>query len=215
MHDEVAARHPQPPHNPLITRDPQRSNDGQTHTSQRQAAVDHMTRGSESAAAVRSFTPGVMREVLGSFCSSVVVVSAVGDEPLGFTCQSFVSLSLDPPLVSFSPARTSTTWPRIRKVGAFCVNVLAENQSELSAKFARSGTDKYVGVDWTPSPKGSPILGGVVAWIDCTLWAEHEGGDHTIAVGEVHGLASDLQQHPLLFYRSNYLERQFTPGQPL
>jgi 3-hydroxy-9,10-secoandrosta-1,3,5(10)-triene-9,17-dione monooxygenase reductase component len=173
-----------------------------------------MTRGTDSAAGVRSFTPEAMREVLGSFCSGVVVVTALGDEPLGFTCQSFASLSLDPPLISFSPARTSTTWPRIRKVGTFCVNVLAENHPELSTRFARSGTDKYAGVDWTPSPKGSPILEGVVAWMDCTLWAEHEGGDHTIVVGEVHDLASDLRLHPLLFYRGNYPERPLTPGQP-
>ncbi len=171
-----------------------------------------MTRRTESAVTARSFTSLAMREVLGSFCTGVVIVTAVGDEPLGFTCQSFTSLSLDPPLISFSPALTSTTWPRIRKIGTFCVNVLAENHPELSTKFARSGTDKYAGVEWTPSPKGSPILDGVVAWIDCTVWAEHDGGDHTIVIGEVHDLASDLQQHPLLFYRGNYPQRPFAQG---
>ena len=71
-------------------------------------------------------SPTVMREVLGHFVSGIVVVTAAGASgPLGFTCQSFASLSLDPPLVSLAPARTSTTWPRIRAAGAFCVNVLA------------------------------------------------------------------------------------------
>ena len=71
-------------------------------------------------------SPAVMREVLGHFVSGIVVITAAGpDGLLGFTCQSFSSLSLEPPLVSFAPSRTSSTWPRIRAVGAFCVNVLA------------------------------------------------------------------------------------------
>ena len=146
-----------------------------------------------------------MREVLGHFASGVVVVTAAGpDGPLGFTCQSFSSLSLDPPLVSLAPARTSSTWPRIRAAGAFCVNVLAEDHQELSGKFARSGTDKYAGVAWRPAPSGSPILEGVSAWIDCTLWNEYDGGDHTIAIGRVHDLGADPARLPLLFYRGNY-----------
>ncbi|HEV7870413.1 MAG TPA: flavin reductase family protein, partial [Modestobacter sp.] len=97
--------------------------------------------------------PRVMRDVLGHFVSGVTVVTAMGaDGPLGFTCQSFSSLSLDPPLVAFAPARTSTTWPRLREAGRFCVNVLAEEQSDLSRQFARSGTDKFAGVSWAPSP---------------------------------------------------------------
>src|SRR5687768_852131 len=80
-----------------------------------------------------------MRAVLGHFASGVVVITASGpDGPLGFTCQSFSSLSLEPPLVSFCPAGTSTTWPRIRAVGRFCVNVLAADHSDLSTAFARS-----------------------------------------------------------------------------
>lgn len=165
----------------------------------------------KSTAYGRCFTPDTMRDVLGSFCSGVVIVTAVGDEPLGFTCQSFASLSLNPPLISFSPSRTSTTWPRIRDVGAFCINVLAEDHPHLSTKFARSGTDKYADVNWRPTPHGSPILDGVVAWIDCTLWAEHDGGDHTVVVGEVHDLAADLDQHPLLFYRGNYPTHLLSP----
>ena len=94
--------------------------------------------GPASAPAV---SPAALRDVLGHFATGVVVVTA--REPdgtlLGFTCQSFASLSLDPPLVSFAPARTSSTWPRIRDVGTFCVNVLAADHRDLSAGFARSG----------------------------------------------------------------------------
>jgi flavin reductase (DIM6/NTAB) family NADH-FMN oxidoreductase RutF len=149
--------------------------------------------------------PQVMRDVLGHFVSGVTVVTAIGaDGPVGFTCQSFSSLSLDPPLVAFAPARTSTTWPRLREAGRFCVNVLAEEQSELSRQFARSGTDKYAGVRWSPSPSGAPVLEGVVAWIDSELWAEYDGGDHTIVVARVLDLGADASRSPLLFHRGAY-----------
>ena len=112
---------------------------------------------------------------------------------LGFTCQSFASLSLDPPLVSFAPARSSSTWPRIRDVGTFCVNVLAADHRDLQRRLrpVGHGVDKFAGVRWCPAPSGAPVLEGVSAWIDCTLWAEHDGGDHTIVVGHVRDLGSD------------------------
>jgi flavin reductase (DIM6/NTAB) family NADH-FMN oxidoreductase RutF len=106
--------------------------------------------------------------------------------------------------VAIAPARTSTTWPRLRDVGRFCVNVLAEDQSALSAAFARSGSDKFAGVRWRPSRHGSPVLDGVVAWIDCTLWAEYDGGDHTIVAARVLDLGADPGRAPLLFHRGGY-----------
>ncbi|GEL19621.1 flavin reductase family protein [Pseudonocardia asaccharolytica] len=146
-----------------------------------------------------------MRDVLGHFVSGVVVITAHGGaRPVGFTCQSFASLSLDPPLVSFCPARTSTTWPKIREIGRFCVNVLAEDHQHHSLRFARSGVDKFAGVEWQPAPSGAPILEGVSAWIDCSLWQEYDGGDHTIAVGHVHDLGAAPDRLPLLFYRGRY-----------
>ncbi len=147
-----------------------------------------------------------MRQVLGQFASGVVVVTAVGpDGPVGFTCQSFSSLSLDPPLVSFSPARTSSTWPRLRDIGTFCVNVLAEDHEHHSNGFARSGVDKFAGVDWDPSRTGKhPVLPGVPAWIDCELWAEYDGGDHTIVAGRVLDLGADAARVPLLFHQGSY-----------
>lgn len=146
-----------------------------------------------------------MRDVLGHFASGIVVVTAVGEDgPVGFTCQSFASLSLDPPLVSFAPARTSSTWPRIREIGRFSVNVLADHHVELSTAFARSGTDKFAGVDWRPSPSGMPVLAGVCAWVDCALAEEYDGGDHTIVVGRVHDLGADEARLPLVFHRGGY-----------
>lgn len=152
-------------------------------------------------------SPAVMREVLGHFVSGIVVITAAGpDGPLGFTCQSFSSLSLEPPLVSFAPARSSSTWPRIRAVGAFCVNVLAADHQDLSIGFARSGrgTDKFAGVPWRPGPAGAPRLDGVSAWIDCVLRDEFDGGDHTIVVGQVQDLGAAPDRPPLLYYRGRY-----------
>ncbi|GAA1249003.1 flavin reductase family protein [Prauserella halophila] len=148
-----------------------------------------------------------MRNVLGSFCSGVVVITSTDGDPVGLTCQSFASLSLDPPLVTFAPARSSRSWPRIRDVGSFCVNILASDQRFISDQFARSGSDKFSGVSWSPSPGGAPLLRGVIAWIDCTLWSEYDGGDHTIAVGSVRDLETYPHRDPLLFHRGGYLDR--------
>jgi flavin reductase (DIM6/NTAB) family NADH-FMN oxidoreductase RutF len=146
-----------------------------------------------------------MREVLGHFATGVVVVTAAGPAgPLGFTCQSFASLSRNPPLVSFAPARSSRTWPQIREVGTFCVNVLADDHAHHSARFARSGMDKFAGVEWTPGPGGAPLLGGVCAWIDCALENEYDGGDHTIVVGRVRALGADPERAPLVYHRGRY-----------
>jgi 3-hydroxy-9,10-secoandrosta-1,3,5(10)-triene-9,17-dione monooxygenase reductase component len=149
-------------------------------------------------------TPQLMRAVLGTFTTGVVVVAALGERPIGFTCQSFASLSLDPPLIDFAAARTSNTWPLIRDVGRFCINVLAHDQSELSEQFARSGVDRFEGVRWRRSPLGSPVLDHVSAWIDCELAAEYDGGDHTIVVGSVRALERIPDRHPLIFYRGHY-----------
>ena len=154
-------------------------------------------------------TPRKMRTTLGNFGSGVTVVTAAGpDGPLGFTCQSFVSLSLDPPLVSFSPARSSATWPKIRAVGRFCINVLAHDQRELSIRFARSGgagVDKFDGLEYSALADGAPLLDGVVAWVDAELYDEFDGGDHTIVVAAVRDLGTPADKQPLIYHRGDYL----------
>ena len=150
-------------------------------------------------------SPQRMRQIMGSFCSGVTIVTAQTETgAAGFTCQSFTSRSLEPPLVTFNPSVTSTSWPRIREVGSFCVNVLGTEQQELSQIFARSGTDKFAGVEHRRSERGHPILDAALAWIECTLHAEHDGGDHTIVVGEVRGMHARDDAEPLVFYRGGY-----------
>jgi flavin reductase (DIM6/NTAB) family NADH-FMN oxidoreductase RutF len=146
------------------------------------------------------------RAVLGHFCTGITVVTANdADGPVGFTAQSFSSLSLDPPLVLVCPALTSTSWPRIEAAGHFCVNVLADDQEELGRGFAARGADKFAGIGYTPAPvTRSPLLTGCLAWIDCRLEAVHSGGDHVIVVGRVMDLGVADHGRPLLFYRGGF-----------
>ncbi|MCZ0988634.1 flavin reductase family protein [Streptomyces diastatochromogenes] len=149
------------------------------------------------------------RRVLGSFATGVTVITAPAAEasasPAGFACQSFSSLSLDPPLVCFMVGRTSTTWPRIARAGVFCVNVLGADQGELCRAFAVSGADKFAGVPYDTAPvSGSPRLTGAAAWIDCTIHAVHTGGDHLIVVGRVDALGAAERGDPLVFHRGRF-----------
>lgn len=145
------------------------------------------------------------RDVLGRFGSGVTIVTASSAHgPVGMTCQSFSSVSLRPPLVMFVPAKTSRAWPAIRSVGHFTINLLAAGQDHLSNQFARSGGDKYDDVAWTASTLGDPRLDGALAWIDCTVHAVHEAGDHYLVVGRVESLVTGEAEEPLLFYRSAY-----------
>jgi flavin reductase (DIM6/NTAB) family NADH-FMN oxidoreductase RutF len=101
-------------------------------------------------------------------------------------------------------AHTSTSWPRVKSAKALCVNVLAEHQQSVSARLATSGGDKFAGLDWSPSPGGSPVLDGALAWIDCTIEAEHPAGDHVIVVARVRELDKHEEGGPLIFFRGGY-----------
>lgn len=147
----------------------------------------------------------LFRSTMGQFCTGVVVVSACLDgEPVGFAAQSFVSLSLEPPLVALCPAKTSTSWPKIRDSGSFCINILAASQQSVCDAFARSGGNKFEGLSWSAGVTGSPVLEGVLAYVDCALEAEHDAGDHTIAIGRVQKLAVVNGGTPLLFFKGGY-----------
>ncbi|SLM89819.1 Nitrilotriacetate monooxygenase component B [Brevibacterium yomogidense] len=150
-------------------------------------------------------SPERMRQIMGNFCSGITIITADTESgPAGFTCQSFTSLSLDPPLVTFNPALSSTSWPKIKGAGSFCVNVLGIEQQQLSRTFAQSGADKFAGIHYAPSDLGNPILDAALAWIDCTLHAEYDGGDHSIVVGEVKGMHAREEVDPLVFFRGGY-----------
>ncbi|MEV7965047.1 flavin reductase family protein [Sphaerisporangium sp. NPDC088356] len=147
------------------------------------------------------------RNVLGRFATGVVAITAldpVTGEPCGLVANSFTSVSLDPPLVAFCVAHTSTSWPRLRSAGRLCVNVLAEHHEQVSRQLAARGDDKFAGLTWTSSPGGSPVLDGALAWIDCSVEAEHPAGDHVIVVARVHDLDTHTDRGPLVFFRGGY-----------
>ncbi|MEZ5211069.1 MULTISPECIES: 3-hydroxy-9,10-secoandrosta-1,3,5(10)-triene-9,17-dione monooxygenase reductase subunit [unclassified Gordonia (in: high G+C Gram-positive bacteria)] len=157
------------------------------------------------------------RTAMGQFCTGVTIITTMRDDvPVGFACQSFAALSLDPPLVIFCPMKTSRTWPLIEARGAFCVNVLAHRQQEVSAKFGAPGEDKFAGVQWDASPLGLPVIRHCLTWVECTIENVLDGGDHCIVVGRAQTLGEVLQDKPLLFYRGGYLSTErprVTPAQ--
>lgn len=146
------------------------------------------------------------RDTLGRFCTGVVIATGcVNGKPAGFAAQSFSSVSLDPPLVLLCPAKTSTSWPKLRESGSFCINILAAGQKPVCDVFAQSGIDKFAALDWHPGVTGSPVLDGVLAYVDCDLHAEHDAGDHTVVLGHVRDVRIlDPEGSPLLFFRGAY-----------
>ncbi|MBB2941139.1 3-hydroxy-9,10-secoandrosta-1,3,5(10)-triene-9,17-dione monooxygenase reductase component [Actinoplanes lutulentus] len=152
-----------------------------------------------------SVEPGRFRRVFGHFCTGVTVMTTTDDEgPAGFACQAFAPLSLDPPLVLFCVRSASQTGSRILTAGFFAVNVLADDQRDLSRLFGSPGADRFAPGSWTPSPSGAPILKDALTWADCRIEAVHPGGDHVIVVGRVTALGQCRDTAPLVFHRGRY-----------
>jgi 3-hydroxy-9,10-secoandrosta-1,3,5(10)-triene-9,17-dione monooxygenase reductase component len=149
--------------------------------------------------------PQRFRQVLGQFATGVTVVTSMDDgAPVGFACQAFAALSLEPPMVLFCPSTGSGSWPAIERSGRFCVNVLGEGQREVSQVFGTRGADKFAAVEWTRSEQGLPVLSGVLSWIDCAIEAVHTAGDHHVVIGRVLDLGTSDDDRPLIFYRGDY-----------
>lgn len=145
------------------------------------------------------------RDVLGQYASGVTVVTTMrGGTPEGMTCQSFTSVSLEPPLVAFLPMKTSRAFAAIRQSRRFCVNFLAAGQAEVSNRFASLAEDKFDGIVWQVTSSGMPLLDGTVGWVDCSVHAVHEAGDHYLVIGKVEDLGSGDAADPLLFHQGRY-----------
>ena len=146
------------------------------------------------------------RQVLGHFPTGVAVVTGMDadDKPAGMAVGSFSSVSLDPPLVAFMPDRSSTSWPRFRDSGSFCVNILGAEQESVCRTFASKGGDKFADLRWRPAASGAPLLDGVLAWIDCDTEVVHEAGDHFIVIGRVRDLDIGTPALPLVFFQGGY-----------
>jgi 3-hydroxy-9,10-secoandrosta-1,3,5(10)-triene-9,17-dione monooxygenase reductase component len=145
------------------------------------------------------------RRILGHYPTGVCAITAMAEEgPVGMIVGSFMSVSLNPPLVAFLPDRKSTSWPKIKATGHFCVNVLSEQQQHVSRALSSKAKNKFEALSYRLSSAGLPVLDGIVAWIACDLFAVHEAGDHYIAIGQVHALNVECPQAPLLFFQGGY-----------
>jgi flavin reductase (DIM6/NTAB) family NADH-FMN oxidoreductase RutF len=146
-----------------------------------------------------------MRSALGLFASGVTIITGLDEgEPVGFACQAFSSVSLDPPLILFCVDRGSRSWPRIRKSGRFTVNVLGEDQVALCARFGSKTGSKFEGLDWELSRWSTPALPGVLLRVHAEVHDVHAAGDHDVVIGLVRELEHGASGRPLVFYRGRF-----------
>jgi flavin reductase (DIM6/NTAB) family NADH-FMN oxidoreductase RutF len=153
---------------------------------------------------VSSIDVAGFKEVLGHFATGVAVVTAATpDGPVGFTCQTFGALSLEPTLISFSAVSRSHSWPRARDVGVVGVNILADDQEAIARVFGRSGTEKFAGLSWSPGPHGAPLIDGAIAHLEGRVEFVTTQGDHDVVVVAVEFARSHVGV-PLIFYRGDF-----------
>ncbi|MFD9942737.1 flavin reductase family protein [Nonomuraea sp. NPDC059023] len=154
----------------------------------------------------RSIAADQFRQALAVHASGVVVITAQSDGlPVGLTATSFSSVSLEPPLVSFYVDRSSTTWPRLGAADHFAVNILASDQAELAARFARKNIDRFAApTRWRPGPLGAPLLRDVCAHLICLPYERAEVGDHVLVVGLVADTHVRHTGRPLLYHQGRF-----------
>lgn len=155
-----------------------------------------------------AFDPMEFRRALGTFPTGVAIITTCGSDgqPVGLTCNSFSSVSLDPPLVLWSLRRASKSLPAFREASHFAINILAEDQRELSARFASSSIlDKFEGIPCRTGHGGVPLVEGCLARFHCSTYAEYEAGDHYIFVGRVERFEHHREDDPLVFYKGAYM----------
>ncbi|AZM38994.1 flavin-dependent trigonelline monooxygenase reductase component [Acinetobacter sp. WCHA39] len=150
-----------------------------------------------------------LRDAFGSFMTGVTVVTTCKDDgtPLGFTANSFASVSLDPALLLVSIAKTSSNYNNFANASHFAINILAEEQKDISNTFARPSDDRFANLAWTKSASHNPIIDQVSAWFDCTTYQVVDAGDHAILIGKVEDFGS-AGFAGLGYYRGAY----FTPA---
>jgi flavin reductase (DIM6/NTAB) family NADH-FMN oxidoreductase RutF len=153
---------------------------------------------------VSSIDVAHFKEVLGHFVTGVAVVTATTPQgPVGFTCQTFGALSLEPTLISFAAVSASNSWPKARGVGVLGVNVLSSEQEAIARVFGRSGDEKFAGIGWTSGPNGAPLIDGALAHLEGRIEFVTTQGDHDIVVVTV-DYAMSHHGAPLVFYRGGY-----------
>lgn len=146
------------------------------------------------------------RRALSQFPTGVTVITAVDSqgEPIGVTASSFNSVSMDPPLILWSVARSAYSATIFENAEHFVVNVLGKHQVDISNTCARQGEDKFAQIDWHPGVGNAPIIANTAAYFECKTWNLYDGGDHIIVVGEVLDYSHDESIMPLVFARGSY-----------
>jgi 3-hydroxy-9,10-secoandrosta-1,3,5(10)-triene-9,17-dione monooxygenase reductase component len=153
------------------------------------------------AAAAPALDARSFRDALGRFATGVALVTAAPNgEPAGLIVNSLTSVSLEPPLVSFCPSRSSLTWSRMRRAGRFGVNVLGRQHERFAIRATPSGADRFAGLAWQPGRGGVPLLTDALVSLECEIVAEYPAGDHWIAVGQVDNLQISPIGDPLVFF---------------
>ncbi len=150
----------------------------------------------------------VFRATLGHYPTGVCIITTIdaAASPVGMVVGTFTSVSCDPPMIAFLPDRASASWGAIAPSGRFCVNMLAHDQDNLCRAFVGSQSERFASLVHHPSPSGLPVLDGVLGWIDCTIDAVHEAGDHFIVVGLVQEMAIERDVGPLVFHRGKFTQ---------
>lgn len=144
-----------------------------------------------------------LRTALGSFTTGVAVVTAWTENgPIGMTANSFASVSLDPPLVLWSPAKSSRRHKPFVLAEHYAIHVLGEDQHDIGERFVRQATD-FSELDWSQNMEGVPVIAGALARFECARWTVHDGGDHSIVIGRVLR-AAHREGDPLCFSRGNF-----------
>ena len=146
-----------------------------------------------------------IRNVMGHFATGVAVVTTKDKAglPFGLTVNAFTSLSLTPPLVVVCIDKAAQCYSCFHDSKVFAVNVLSEEQEELSTRFATKGIDKFQEIKWHKGENDVPLLDGAIGYIECKVANSYEGGDHTIFLGEIVGVSA-TENRPLLFYQGKY-----------
>lgn len=155
-----------------------------------------------------AFDAREFRNALGTFPTGVAIITTLDahGSPVGLTCNSFSSVSLEPPLVSWSLRKASKSLQAFQAAPAFTINILAGDQDALSARFASSKVaDKFGGVEWRAGHGGTPVLAGCLASFECATFAVHDAGDHLIFIGQVQRFDHGRPEDPLVFYKGAYV----------
>jgi flavin reductase (DIM6/NTAB) family NADH-FMN oxidoreductase RutF len=165
-----------------------------------------------------SFDPRELRNALGCYATGVAIITAhtEADTDIGVTVNSFSSLSLNPPLILFSVAKTANILPAFQKAAHFAVNILSEDQRSLSNMFAKPSTADFTKASYCRGSKGAALFDEALAHLECLNFQQVDGGDHIIFVGRVEAMAVLSPRNPLLFYRGAYgtYERNEVPLPP-